>query len=529
MTSSTIADVVVGSVRDTGEFSLLLRALETANLTGAVADPNADLTVFAPTDAAFVKLARSLGVTVADRDEDAAFDGIVGALSTLGDPVQLLSEVLLYHVTPGGQTVAALQSAGQVATAATGGPALGFENGELVDLDPTLTNPRFVEGLTDIAAANGTIQVIDAVLLPLDVAEARDPSADETLTGDADANVLAGDDGRDQLFGRNGDDLLEGGNGDDDLDGGFGNDTVDGGAGDDLLLGGEGHDDLTGGAGDDFLVGGEGGDRFRFDPSREGEGHDTIRDFNLGEDAIVLNAVDIADADPDIAGADGIVQPADFDSSSDWNLVDAHGDLAVEHPNGTIRLDNVSFDAALTFEALVHAGALVVEGLVQGDDEANTLVGDQDATMADLINGLGGDDVLRGGDDDDILIGGHGADRFQFDPSNQGEGADRIADFMIGEDRIVLDPADVLASDPTLDIGGASLEEIFAALDASEAWTLAPSADSDVVIGHPGGTIELEGVQVDAVADLVGEVSFAAVAPAVVALDTLVSEDPSVS
>ncbi|MBS8260641.1 hypothetical protein DYI23_10460 [Roseibium polysiphoniae] len=66
--------------------------------------------------------------------------------------------------------------------------------------------------------------------------------ANDTLTGNAEANVLKG---------RRGDDLISGGGGDDELYGGAGNDTLSGGEGDDWLDGGTGTDVLEGGAGSD--------------------------------------------------------------------------------------------------------------------------------------------------------------------------------------------------------------------------------------------------------------------------------------
>lgn len=66
----TIADKVVaasggasaGTFDANGnDYDILLTALNTAGLTAAVADPNASLTVFAPRDAAFLRLARDLG------------------------------------------------------------------------------------------------------------------------------------------------------------------------------------------------------------------------------------------------------------------------------------------------------------------------------------------------------------------------------------------------------------------------------------------------------------------------------------
>jgi uncharacterized surface protein with fasciclin (FAS1) repeats len=175
----TIADTVLqsrGCFDDDGsDFDILLQALKAADLVNAVADPGADLTVFAPTDDAFVGLAQSLGADVADGDEEGAFGAIVEGLTALSpdsDPIPLLQDVLLYHVSPGGKTLDEIKDAGEVETLL--GSTFQVEKGELIDADPTIENPRFVEGATDIAAANGTIQVIDGVLLPIDVPEPAD-------------------------------------------------------------------------------------------------------------------------------------------------------------------------------------------------------------------------------------------------------------------------------------------------------------------------------------------------------------------
>jgi serralysin len=85
----TIADIAVGSE----DFELLVAALDAAGLVGAVADPDASLTVFAPTDAAFVALAQDLGYQ--GSDEAGALGFLVDAL---GMPT--ITNVLLYHVAP---------------------------------------------------------------------------------------------------------------------------------------------------------------------------------------------------------------------------------------------------------------------------------------------------------------------------------------------------------------------------------------------------------------------------------------------
>jgi Ca2+-binding RTX toxin-like protein len=54
----------------------------------------------------------------------------------------------------------------------------------------------------------------------------------------------------------------------------------------------------------------------------------------------------------------------------------------------------------------------------------------------DRLDGGAGDDRLVGGQGNDILVGGMGADTFVFAKSS---GFDRITDFTLGEDRLVLE------------------------------------------------------------------------------------------
>jgi len=100
---------------------------------------------------------------------------------------------------------------------------------------------------------------------------------DNDIAGFANSDdVINGQGGDDTLRGLSGDDLLRGGDGDDELFGGVGEDTLNGGSGDDLL---------DGGRGDDLLIGGTGEDQFVL---RRREGVDTIADFEVGVDQIVL-------------------------------------------------------------------------------------------------------------------------------------------------------------------------------------------------------------------------------------------------
>ena len=63
---------------------------------------------------------------------------------------------------------------------------------------------------------------------------------------------------------------------------------------DDLLVGGSGDDVLVGFGGDDILTGGQGSDIFGFNPNF---GHDTITDFQLGEDVLRLKAYGVGNYD----------------------------------------------------------------------------------------------------------------------------------------------------------------------------------------------------------------------------------------
>ena len=185
--------------------------------------------------------------------------------------------------------------------------------------------------------------------------------ADRIETGDTrdlvfgldGADTIAGGAGADRLFGNAGDDTLAGGIGTDGLFGGSGADVLDGGRGNDRLVGGSGDDDLTGGIGNDVLLGGTGADTFVFDPSRAGEGRDTIVDFELGTDRIGLAVDDVLAATPGLLGPDGAFQASDLDASPRWDIVEGDaGAATIVHPNGTITLATVPFSEDLTFEAV---------------------------------------------------------------------------------------------------------------------------------------------------------------------------------
>jgi hypothetical protein len=58
--------------------------------------------------------------------------------------------------------------------------------------------------------------------------------------------------------------------------------------------------------------------------------------------------------------------------------------------------------------------------------------------LPDSLDGGDDDDLLRGGGGDDLLVGGKGRDLFVYDEP-QASGFDKIADFEVGLDTILLD------------------------------------------------------------------------------------------
>jgi uncharacterized surface protein with fasciclin (FAS1) repeats len=166
METNTIADIVVASASgETPEFTTLLAAVQLADpaVLEALSDPEAELTVFAPTDAAFAALAEALG--------EEAFNAV------LADQ-EMLTSILLYHVVgqvlTSSDVVAALDTVAEVReTWGLASDVVTIEtlNGQSIDIARTedgitIDGANLMLDMVDITAANGVIHVIDAVILP---------------------------------------------------------------------------------------------------------------------------------------------------------------------------------------------------------------------------------------------------------------------------------------------------------------------------------------------------------------------------
>lgn len=153
--------------RNPHDFDILVKAVVTADLAGALADPAARLTVFAPNDAAFIRTARSLGYT--GWSEQGAWEFLVGALTRIGggNPIPVLQTVLLYHVAPKKLFSLQVLLSREVQTLA--GVSFGVRGLQLVDREPDLPNPFLNIFFLDRKASNGVIHGITRVLIPADL------------------------------------------------------------------------------------------------------------------------------------------------------------------------------------------------------------------------------------------------------------------------------------------------------------------------------------------------------------------------
>ncbi|MFT7392494.1 MAG: transforming growth factor-beta-induced protein [Candidatus Azotimanducaceae bacterium] len=165
--AGTIVDVAVAN----GSFDTLVAAVTAAGLVETLSSPG-PFTVFAPTDDAFAALPA----------------GLVDAL-LLPENQATLAKILTYHVVSG-EVMAADVTDGDVATVEGQTIALSTANGVTVNGANVI--------IADVAASNGVIHAIDAVLLPPDVdaaallapAEVEEEAAEAPVETDAPAEEM---------------------------------------------------------------------------------------------------------------------------------------------------------------------------------------------------------------------------------------------------------------------------------------------------------------------------------------------------
>ncbi len=150
-TPATVLDLAV----EAGQFTTLAAAIDAAGLTETL-QGEGPFTVLAPTDAAFEAALAALNLTA---DELLANEN--------------LADILTYHVLP--------QEADSQLVATLDGQSVPTVNGDSVDIsvsDGTISVNDAEVVSADLVAENGIVHVINAVLLPADIAAALGAGAE---------------------------------------------------------------------------------------------------------------------------------------------------------------------------------------------------------------------------------------------------------------------------------------------------------------------------------------------------------------
>jgi serralysin len=231
------------------------------------------------------------------------------------------------------------------------------------------------------------------------------------------------------------------------------NDTLTGNASANVISGGGSNDLIDGAAGADTLIGGLGNDMFVVDNAGDtvsedfGEGTDQVNSsvsYALGanlENLLLTGAGAIngtGNGFANVIAGNGAANILDGDSGADTliggagndtYIVDDSGDVITEAAaEGTDQVNaSVSVTLAANVENLTLTGASAIAGT--GNSLANLITGN---SAANALSGGGGDDVLNGGAGADSLAGGTGDDTYVVDSAgdtvteNAGEGSDTV-------------------------------------------------------------------------------------------------------
>jgi len=158
---------LIETAKASGQFSIFLKAVSAVNLTSVLKN-NQNLTVFAPTDAAFAALP-------------------AGELDKLMLPENgpLLQKVLTYHVINAKVDSSKIKGAKGEVNSVEGSPLMLDGSGET----PMVDGANIVQA--DVMATNGVLHVVDKVLLPKDIPDLQATSAPAATDSGAIMNVSA--------------------------------------------------------------------------------------------------------------------------------------------------------------------------------------------------------------------------------------------------------------------------------------------------------------------------------------------------
>lgn len=344
---------------------------------------------------------------------------------------------------------------------------------------------------TDLAKLQGVLSAVTGTELYTDVqvaailAASGSTTADSTITGSANADILAGGSGNDTLSGLAGDD------------------TINGGAGDDIIYGGIGADIMTGGAGADTFV---------FDAtvganSTGVTSGDVITDFTVGTDKLFFDGVTAVASEQQavvqaavtaLVGATTTQIAATMAATNKTNLGVSFavygGDTYVYYQTTGGTAASAANDVFIKLTGVASGftfGTTVVEelplppppplvttvNLTEFDDtytapgDGNFIInglGGKDTITSgagnDTINGGSGDDTIAAQAGSDIITGGAGNDSIAlgvdsdrdtviFGATAGGNGRDTITNFISGIDKLKVSA--ITPSDTVTDVTGA--------------------------------------------------------------------------
>jgi VCBS repeat-containing protein len=426
----------------------------------------------------------SLDVVATSSGGGSSIATVIVNLSNVLDPIGPVAVTELTSITEG-------TASGVIGTA-----SVDFEAGTIVAYSLSDSNG----GRFAIDATTGAISVVNGLWIDFENAPSHtitilatgtnngsSSSTTATVTvNDVASETLVGSAGFDQIFGGDNVDVFNGGDGDDSLDGGGGDDTITGGAGD---------DDLYGGTGTNTLIGGTGNDRYNISSTT-----DTITEVAGGGFDVVLASVDVtlsATTEVELIVLTGSAANATGSDTAntiignglaniltggggDDTLIGGAGDdqlfgglgadtlyggtganilsggagddgyYDVDSGDQIIETSGGGYDIAFTIGDFALSANAEVELLIMGGTAVSTtgsstgnyIIGNASDNIIrglggdDILSGNGGNDILDGGTGADMLIGGAGADQFRISST---DGADTIADFTSGQDKIALD------------------------------------------------------------------------------------------
>ncbi|MEG3927041.1 Ig-like domain-containing protein, partial [Microcoleus sp. T3_D1] len=249
------------------------------------------------------------------------------------------------------------------------------------------------------------------VNLTVNPANTNPPITPLILSGTPDPDTLMGADGNDTIKDDGADDFIDGQGGNDLINGGLGNlDRIFGGTGDDTITDPDGVNDVQGGVGNDSIniTFAETWDNNTHPDDAPSSDHKIIG--GIGNDSITITM-------NDFRFSIGLKGDEAASSNSDGNDVI---NLLGTYANSVVDMSG-------------------------GDDTFNGGLGDDSVSGGDgndTLMGGDGNDQLAGNAGNDFLTGGAGQDGFLFKSNSAFNaadvGSDRITDFTIGTDKIIL-------------------------------------------------------------------------------------------